>query len=462
MGLFSNPNADQLMRFGSIPRALFTLGFPSMIAMIVSAVYNFVDTFFIGLLHNDASMGAVSISMPIFIILGALGAMIGVGSSSLIARHLGAKESEDANYTATMAIVSFVVLSVFVSIFVLLNMDKMLHLLGATDAMMRPAHDYIRVLVLGSVFTIGAQVLTSIVRSEGASFVSMISLLIGAAINIVLDPIFIFTLDMGIEGAAIATVIAQSVTFIYLLRFFWNEKGVLRLHVRYLKRSAPEHRKVLWEIMTVGMPIFVLQILFSISSTLLYRFTSVYGESAVAAIGIASRIYQLPVFLFMGFIQGFQPFASFNYGAKQFQRVKDALRFCTVVCFGSAVVIAIVMYSQAHYFVGMFTSSSDVIPLATSHLRICMMTFPFVTFVWIYSILFQALGKSRMALILSLSRQGLIYIPILWFVPPLFASNPTLYAFTKPLFQTEIPPALAGISISQSLSDVCAITVTLV
>ncbi|MGL4523326.1 MAG: MATE family efflux transporter [Bacilli bacterium] len=359
---------EALMRYGNIRHSLIVLGIPSMIAMIITALYNFIDTLFIGFLNDAASLAAVSLSTPIFIIIGAIGALIGVGGSSLVSRSMGALSYETANKAASLSIGIFVVVAIIVSGICIVFLPSMLKVLGADAEVLPAATQFTGILVGGSVFTIGVQVLNALVRAEGAVKASMYSLILGAIINIILDPLFMFVFKWGLAGAAIATVIAQGITFLYLLAFFLKGKGKLVLSLCHIKAPINENLPVIKEIFIVGMPIFLLQILFCVSNSLMNRYAANYGTNALAAFGVASRIYQLPVLMFMGFIQGFQPFAAYNYGAKAFERIREGLHFTFKLLISMGICVMLFFHFFAGDVVQLFSSNIEVQQIATNTL----------------------------------------------------------------------------------------------
>lgn len=453
---------EYLLREGSVKLSLFQLGIPSIVAMLVNAFYIFVDTYFIGMLDNTAAMSAVSLAMPLSIIMGSFGAMIAVGGSAYVSRNLGAKNNEIANQSATLSFVLSIILSIVLTIACLLFLTQILQMLGASNEVLPYAKSYTRIFVLGSVFLILNSVLSSMVRSEGAAKFSMYALLIGAILNIILCPIFIFTLNMGISGAAVATVLSQIVTTLYLVNFYIRKKGIVVISANYIKMPIKRMKEITWEIMKIGFPIFLLQILFSLSGSILNNMAAAYGDATLAAIGISGRIYQIPLFIFMGFIQGFQPFAAYNYGAKRIDRIRESLKFTTFLFVGFAIVTSVSLHFFADSLVAMFTNDPVVINIAVNYLTASLYTMPFVGVVLVYSVLFQSLGKAKYATFLSISRQGLIFIPIVSFLPYLYVTLGNKLAFTYNALPFEMEAGLYGLVYAQPVSDMFSFLLTLV
>ena len=230
-------NKAELMEVGPIKKTLLTLAIPTIIATIINAVYNFVDTLFVGMLHDTAAMGAVSVAFPLFMILGAIGQMLGVGAGSYISRSLGAQEKEKADKTASTALFLAIIIGVISTIGILLFLEPILMLMGATESILVPGKEYSKWIVVGALFTIINMTLNNIIRAEGNTRYSMNALIIGAVLNILFDPLFMFTFKLGLEGAAIATVLGQLVSTLYLLKYFLGKKSYVAMSRKNISRE---------------------------------------------------------------------------------------------------------------------------------------------------------------------------------------------------------------------------------
>lgn len=445
-----------IMGTGSVRKTLFALGIPSMVAMIISVVYNFVDTMFIGQLNSSAAMGAVTISYPIFMTISALGTFVGIGSSSYISRLLGSRNIKRANQTASFSIILGVGISLITTIFGLIFLSNILTLIGASETVLPEGIRYTRWLFIGSIFTILNMTLSAIVRAEGNSKGSMISLIIGAIVNIILDPIFMFVLNGGVAGAAIATVVGQFCSTIYLLYYYKAGKSALSLSVKNAFIQKEELGHITIEIVKIGIPVFLMQFLLSIATSILNTEAMPYGDDVVAAIGIANRIYTLPVYLIAGFIQGFQPFAAYNYGACLYHRLNHALRFTSILLVSSGIFFTILFCSFPAFFVRMFTSDSNVIALSCNSLITMSFLFPFVAVILILTNIFQGMGKAKEAAIISISRQGFFFIPLALILPSIFKAYGANLGLLTGIFPTKMPYGLYGVMLTQPVSDVLA------
>ena len=301
-------NKTMLMAQGPIKKTLISLAIPTIIATIINAVYNFVDTFFVGMLNDTAAMGAVSVAFPLFMIISAVGQMLGVGAASYVSRCLGAKQNDKADKTASTALFLALIFSVFVTTIVLVFIEPILKLMGATKLILIPGKSYSTWIISGSIFTIINMTLNNIIRAEGNTKYSMNALVLGAVLNIIFDPIFMFVFGLGLRGAAIATVLGQAVSTVYLLHYYISKSS----YVKISKKDISREKDIYQEIFKIGIPVFFMQFLSSMAFSIQNVAVSAYGEEALAAIGITLKISMVPIFIMMGYNQGFQPFAAYN------------------------------------------------------------------------------------------------------------------------------------------------------
>lgn len=447
-----------LMEGSNIKKALVTLTIPSIIATLISAIYNLVDTLFVGKLNDTASIGAVSVTFPLFMVIAALGQMIGVGAASYISRSLGEKKNDRASKTASTATFISVVFSILTVIITLPLLNKILLIMGTSENVLPLAKSYSVYLILGSIFTITNMNLNNIIRAEGNSKFSMNTLIIGAVINIILDPIFIFTLNLGVKGAAIATVIGQAVSTVYLISYFKRGKSFLNLSVKNISNE----KDIYLEIFKIGVPVFLMQFLSSMVFTIQNAIAAPYGDEAIAAIGITLRVYIIPSYIILGYIQGFQPFLGYNYGAKKYDRVKEALKTSIVWLTAFLSLCFLVMNVFSKEIVSTFSKDRSVIELSVNNLRALLLLLPTLGFSMIYSALFQALGKGRQASILAIGRQGLFYIPLLILLPKFFQVNINKLGIITNCFSYKMPAGLYGLMLAQPLSDIISFIITLI
>ncbi|MBU5486171.1 MATE family efflux transporter [Clostridium sp. MSJ-11] len=444
-----------MMGEGEIKKVLLTLAVPAIVAMLINAVYNLADTAFVGMLRDTAAIGAVSVSFPLFMIIGAIGQAFGVGSASYISRCLGEKNNEEASRTASTAFFTAIGTGVLCTIICLTFLKQILSITGASETILPYAMDYSVILVLGSTITIVNMTLNNIIRAEGNSKFSMYALMIGAVLNIVLDPIFILTFDMKVKGAAIATIIGQGVSTIYLLSYFKRKKGVLSIDKKFFTPS----KKIYSEIFKMGIPTFLMQFLASFGMALLNSAAVVYGDAAVASLGITIKINTLVTYVLFGYIQGFQPFVGYNYGAKKYDRVKKATKISLiwVTAYGVAAVMLLNIFSGA--LVRIFSNDVEVIKLGVNNIRGFSLVLPFLGFQILFNGLFLGLGRSAEAMVISVTRQGLFLIPAILVLPKLFSNNINLVNMFKFIFPNTMDPGLYGLMLTQPIADLLAIIV---
>ncbi|OQY34437.1 MAG: MATE family efflux transporter [Spirochaetaceae bacterium 4572_59] len=391
-----------------IPKALLSLGIPAIIGMLVNAVLLVIDTFFLGIIGTSA-IGATAIAFPLFMFIGAMGLTFGVGAASYVSRLLGQNKREQANQTATVAFVTSALTALLVSLTGLLFLDEILILLGASDSILPLAREYSRVLIMGAMFTMLNMCMNNLLRAEGSARISMIGMSIAALANIILDPIFIFLLHQGVAGAAQATVLAQIISFAVLFSYFLRKKSLLRIKRRNFKPS-----KIIYgEIMKIGFPTLIRQALVSIAMGMVNVCAALYGDAAVAAMGIITRVFSLPLYVMFGYNQGFQPLAGYNFGAGLFSRLKEAIRVSLKWSSIFSLTISTLFFFGSGIIIGVFSRDPQVIAIATRGLKFYSLFFPFMGFIISYNGLCQALGYAGEAMVLSLSRQGLFLIPAL-------------------------------------------------
>lgn len=439
----------KLMGEEKISKILIMLALPGIAAMLVNAVYNIVDTLFVGMLNNTSAIAAVSVAFPMFIMIAAVGQMFGVGGGSYISRLLGEKNKSLADQTASTTFLTSMVCGLGLTVLGMLFIDPLLRLFGATDTIMLFAKDYSRILLAGSVFTVLNMTMNNMIRAEGNAKYSMYAIMLGAGLNILLDPIFMFTFNMGIKGAALATVLAQIISFVFLIQYYLSGNSYLKISMKNFVFS----KKMYSEIMKIGVPTFVRQGLSSLSIGLINLAAKPYGDAAVASMGISLRIFSLGIFVIFGFSQGFQPVAGYNYGAKQYQRLNEAvkvsLQWTTIFC----VIVTAIFMSFAKEIISAFSSDPQVIQIGAQTLRVMLILFPLFGFQQLYAVLFQALGRGKEALILSLSRQGIFLIPSILILPRIFGLFGVMLSQTVADLFTIIVTAILAIKMHQGLKN---------
>ena len=414
----------ELLGSASIPKALLAMGIPTMIGMLVNAFYNLVDAYFVGGL-GESQMGAISVVYPLGQVVVGLGLLFGNGAASYISRLLGRGDKENADKVASTALYSSVSVGAVIIIISMVFLHPILKLLGATDSILPYAATYAGIYIVSCIFNVFNVTMNNIVTSEGAAKTTMCALLTGAVLNIALDPLFIYVFDLGVAGAAIATAISQVVSTCVYLTYIFRKKSVFHFRVK----DCTYTKETMSEIFKIGIPTLVFQILTSVSISLINNAAGDYGDSAIAGMGVVTRLISMGSLSVFGFIKGFQPIAGYSYGAKKFDRLREAIKtsilWSTVFCVIFGVILA--LFPTA--IVSQFTKGdAEMIRIGAASLRangISIMLFGFYT---VYSSLFLALGKGREGFILGACRQGICFIPVILLLPIVWGLNGIMYA----------------------------------
>lgn len=393
-----------------VPKLIISLAIPTIISMLVTAIYNMADTFFVAKLGTSAS-GAVGIVFSLMAVIQAIGFTLGMGSGSLISRLLGAKQNERANEIASSGFFTAILFGSLLTIFGLLNLDNLMRILGASKTILPYASSYATYILIGAPIMCASFVLNNILRSEGRAKFAMIGIAFGSILNIFLDPIFIFVLDMGISGAAIATLISQATSFCILLSSVIRGVTVSRLNIKFMSKNISTYILIV----KTGLPSFARQGLASLSTVLLNLCAVGYGDAAVAALSIFNKVFMFIFSVVIGFGQGFQPVVGYNYGAKKYDRVKKSCFFTFKVGMTIMLIGSVLVFAFAPEIVKLFINDDlEVISIGTSCLRAQCIVMPFIPFCTVCNMTFQMIGKSWTATFLSSTRQGLFFIPILF------------------------------------------------
>ncbi|TES52864.1 MATE family efflux transporter [Halalkalibacterium halodurans] len=419
---------QQSERLGTeaIPKLLRSLSIPAMIGMFVMALYNVVDTIFISYAVGIEGVAGVTIAFPIMMIMMSMAGALGIGGASVISRRLGERRGEEANQVFGNILTVILVLSVigFISAFTLLG--PALQLFGATSVTQGYATDYLFPILLGSIFFFFAFAANNIIRSEGNATFAMVTMIVPAVLNILLDVLFIFGLNMGVLGASIATVIAQASVTGLVLRYFLTGKSTLSLHWSDLRMKG----SVIKEVCLVGLPAFVQQssaslMMIAINSMLL-RFGS---DFYVGVFGLVQRIMMFVMMPMMGIMQAMQPIVGYNYGAKQYSRLRETvmLGFKVATIFSIGIFALLMLFPEA--LLRVFTADREVIQAGVSAMHILFCVTFLIGAQIVAGGLYQSLGKSKQALILSLSRQIIFLIPLVLILPHIFGLSGVWWAF---------------------------------
>lgn len=414
----------ELLSSAPVPKALLALGIPIMIGMLINALYNLVDAYFVGGL-GESQMGAISVVFPLGQVVVGLGLMFGSGAASYLSRLLGSGKNEAANKVASTALYGSVLIGAVLIVGASIFLEPILTMLGATETIMSYAVTYARIYVLSSISNVFNVTMNNIVSSEGAAKTTMCALLLGAVLNIGLDPVFIYALDMGVAGAAIATAISQFVSTLVYLTYVFRKKSAFTFSIR---EFAPT-KQMMSEILKIGVPTLTFQVLTSVSIALINRAASNYGDAVIAGMGAVTRVTSMGTLVVFGFLKGFQPIAGFSYGAKKFDRLKEAIRTSTIWSTIFCVITGLFMAIFSTQIISAFTDgNAEMISVGASSLRANGISFILFGFYTVYSSLLLALGKGAAGFFLGACRQGICFVPVILLLPALCGLNGILYA----------------------------------
>ena len=404
--------------------AIIKMSLPVVMGMMVQVLYNLVDVFFVGMLHDPYQLAAVNLAAPIAMILMALASVIGTGASSYISRSIGEGKLQRANQTLTNGLTACIVMGVIVSIVGFSTIEPIVQALGADADTFAPTHAYAAVILLGSVLLMVNYAMGQLLRAEGAMMPSMLGMFIGTVSNIILDPIFIFACNLGVTGAAIATVLGNGLGICFYCFCYASGKSALQIGRSYLSSNG-----IIWkEIFTIGTPSGLNQLLVSVALILCNNVAANYSANLVAGMGISSKIITLGSFIFMGISAGCQPMIGYSYGAQNFKRLQSIVKNGIALTTGIGCTLVILFGIGAPWIVGLFTPLPEVQQAGAYALRLTMLSLPFVGSQMLSASTIQAMGKALPGLFLSVARQGLFYIPLLYTFNHFFADKGFLLA----------------------------------
>ena len=397
---------------------LMKFSIPAIVGMVVNALYNVVDRIYIGNGLGSLGIAGITIAFPVMLVMMAFAMLVGIGANSLVSIRLGQNKKEEAEVIFGNALSLLVLVSLILSIIGLVAMEPLLKLLGASQQILPYARDYIQIILLGGVFQAVAMGMNNFIRSEGNPKIAMYTMLIGALINIILDPIFIFVFHWGMRGAAIATVISQITSAVWVISYFLRGKSLLKIR----KVNLTLRPVVVRGILALGTAPFVMQIAASIQNSIMNTSLATYGgDTAISGMGVVNSIVTLMVMPIFGVTQGVQPIIGYNYGAKKYDRVKEAYKLAVIFSTSIVTLGWIVIMVFPEQLVSIFNNKdAKLIAFGTMAIKRYMMFLPFIVFQIVSSNYFQAVGKSKHSALLGLSRQVLILIPALIILPKFF------------------------------------------
>lgn len=421
------------------PHLVCQMAVPTIISMLVTSFYNMADTFFVGQINTQAT-GAVGVVFSVMALIQACGFFFGHGSGNYISRMMGSGETENANKMAATGFFCAFLTGLALGVLGLIFLEPLSRLLGSTPTILPYTKSYLGVILVGAPFMMSSLVLNNQLRFQGSASFAMVGIVTGAVLNILLDPFLIFVCDMGIAGAALATAISQVVSFLLLL--LMSRRGG-NIRIRF-KNFCPNWY-FMREIIRGGLPSLCRQGLGSLAQVFMNRaagaWGGAYGDAAIAAMSVVNRISMFANSALIGFGQGFQPVCGMNYGAKKYDRVREAFRFCVKYAAVFLVVVAALGFVFAEPLVAVFRREDpDVIRIGKLALRLQCLAFPLNAWMVMANMMMQAIGKAVRASITAAARQGLFFIPLIWILPRFFG--------------------LLGVQMCQACADVCSFLLT--
>ncbi|MDY2631934.1 MAG: MATE family efflux transporter [Clostridium sp.] len=430
---------------GSIGRLLVSLAFPAIIAQLVNVLYNIVDRIFIGRMDNgEIAMAGVGVAFPIIMIISAFSALIGMGGAPLAAIKMGEKDNKGAEKIISNSFSTLVIIGIVCTVTFLIFKEKLLWAFGASDSTIKYAMDYLTIYLLGTVFVQIALGMNPFINTQGFAKIGMITVVIGAIINIVLDPILIFTFNLGVKGAALATIISQFVSAAWVLFFLFGNKSILKIRKEYLMPKL----KVILPITALGVSPFIMQATESLVLISLNNKLQIYGgDLAVGAMTIMSSIMQIVTLPLLGLSQGAQPIISYNFGAKKIDRVKKTFK----LLLSSSLAYTVFMWSSLmifpKFFVAIFNNKPELVEITSWSIRIffggiiifgaqiaCQQTF-------------LALGQAKISLVMALLRKIVLLVPLIFILPSIVSESNKLAAVLAAEPISDIIAALTTITV---------------
>ena len=426
-----SPEEEKFQRMTTRPvgQLICELAVPCIISMMITAFYNLADTFFVGMLHSNSATGAVGVAFSLMAIIQAVGFFFGHGSGNYMSRELGQQNHEEASKMAATGFFLSLCTGGILLVLGILFLKPLVLLLGSTETILPYATRYVRIILIGTPWMTTALTLNNQLRFQGSAAYGMIGITAGGVLNIILDPILIFTCGLGISGAALATIISQFISFCILLRMTYRKGNIAILPAKTTLKV-----EYFSQIIQGGLPSLFRQGLASLATIALNRAAGLYGDAAIAAMAVVTRIMMMANSAMIGFGQGFQPVCGFNYGAKLWKRVRQGFLFCVKTSSSLLVLAAIGISIFAPQIVALFRNDPTVIAIGAPALRYQCITFALGGLVVMSNMMLQTIGRTLPATVLAVARQGIYLIPALWVLTPLLG--------------------LQGVQIAQPIADI--------
>ena len=407
---------NELFETMPVPKAYMKLALPVMMSSVLMLVYNMVDMYFIAGTGNTDLVAGVALCAPVFTFMIAVGDIFGLGGSSVISRLFGQGRNDDGRRLSVFAFLGAAVFGLFIAAVLFLAKGPMLKMLGADSDTIAYASQYYSWIALGAPVIIFSLVPTNLLRTEGFATGAMIGSVMGSVVNMILDPIFIVTLRMGAGGAAAATVIGNVCADIFYIWFINNRSHLLSLNPKGFHISSNELKQILG----IGIPSSITNIMQSVGVMLLNRFLLPYGNDKIAAMGIVSKVVMIVIMIMVAFSFGGQPLYGYLYGSRNKKRMQETIRFAYMHVVGIGFGLSVILFFAAPYAVSFFMKDAEIVANGVPMLRAILAGMPFIGYVMVTTCLFQSTGKASGALLLSAGRQGYIYVVVIFLLSAVF------------------------------------------
>lgn len=409
-----------ILENASPSKAIIKLAIPATLALLAKAIYNLVDTAYIGMLHSDIALTAVGVTVPLLLIMVSIENIFAAGAAVLAGRQLGAKDSEGASRTVTTIIGISVIIGAILCVGGILFLEPLMRAFGASDTSLPLAKDYAFWMFIAALANLPAQSMNCAARAESSVKISSIAVITGALLNVILDPIFMFDwgLNMGVEGASLATTVSQFVTFFIMTWFYTSGRSIIKIKWKSFRPS--------WDLIktvaVIGIPTAVIQICLSVAASLTNIAASGLPQSdeIIAAYGVVQRLILIGCYVVMGFMQGYQPVASFAFGAKDEDRFHQSVRFALKGSLLLTILVEAVYVLLSTPLILLFNQNPVIVDYGKWLLISQVALYPAFGLCYMMTITYQTIGDSRYGLFLSLIRQGLFYIPFILILPKFF------------------------------------------
>lgn len=415
---------DDLFTKAPIKKVYFKLALPVVLGMITTMIYNLADTMFVAKTGDTNLVAGVTIGAPLFTFLIAIADTFGLGGSSVISRLFGEKKYEISKHASSFCLYVGIITSIILTILLLIFEKPILILMGAKANTYADSAAFYRVIAIGAVFIICSLIPQNLIRTEGLAIQAMIATMTGTILAIILDPIFLFVLKMGATGVGIANILGYCLTDLLLFYFTIKKAKYISLNPRIINLN----KKLIKEIIAIGIPSSITNFAQAFGMALLNGSLALYGAKKVAAMGITQKIYGIVILVIVGFAFGAQPLIGYNYGAKNWKRLKEILNFDILVQVVYAVISGGLLIIFAHSLIALFMSQPDIVNSGSYMLIACIITTPLVGIILVYTTVFQSIGNVWGAFIMSISRQGLIYFFALLILKKLFDIDGIIWA----------------------------------